>query len=430
MSVFIPKKIPQARPRPEATRAPPPPPRPVATPTPTQRGTPAPSRFEAATPTPVALDACRVPPTKDEAIARARALLEGEKLDRQSGTSVVVEDAPHVNDAQDVNGARAEAALTQLGDNTQLEAEALASLSAKDRGRYLAVKEALLAPSDGKPNGDPVAALALQAMLLEGKLPGERAMGSRDTLLGGLAKVTTQDLAEGIDRQQLLADLVQEVAVPEAVAQRNRGTCVPTSIEIQLIQRNPAEYVRLVSGLATPAGEVTTKGGDVLKREDGVLADGTLRSLPQKLLAPALMELGNGLADYNNEEDEHQGGDIDGQKGLTAGQADVILESLYGRDHAYQTTSSDEEKQAGTDFVLEELEKGRSVLVGLEWGDGGHKVLVTGTETRDGVEYLKVVNPWGREELIPKDDFQARLRNVNYDPNADFKSVWERLFGG
>ncbi|GMU59894.1 MAG: hypothetical protein AMXMBFR34_16570 [Myxococcaceae bacterium] len=375
------------------------------------------SDFQRAAPTPP-LDGKRTPPTKDQAIARARELLEGKALSREDGTSLVVEDAPYVNDKRDFKGPRADAALTQLGDNTQLEAEALSKLSAKDKARYLAVKESLLAPSDERPQGDPVAALALQTMLLEGRLPGDKALGGKDTLLGSLANVTKQELAEGVDRQLLLGDLVQEVAIPESVAQRGRGTCVPTSIEIHLLQNNPAEYVRLVSGLATPEGEVTTVGGDVLKREDGVLEDKTSRSVPQLLLAPALMELGDGLADYDNAADQHHGGNLDGKTGLTAAQADVVLESLYGHDFAFQSTGSAEEKKAGTDFVLEQVAAGHSPLVALKWGTGSHKLLVTGTETRDGVEYVKVINPWGRVELIPRDDFEARLQNVNYDPNA------------
>ncbi|MDP1826742.1 MAG: hypothetical protein Q8L48_25955 [Archangium sp.] len=405
---------------------PPPPktiPRPVSTPRPAPRQAPQPpkSRFEPPKPKGPSLDGQRPAVTRDEAIKRARELLEGPvKESKQADGSIVVEDAPYVNDAADVNGKRADEAARQIADNVALEGEALDKLSARDRARYLSVKKTLLEAGEGKPQGDPVAALALQTMLLEGKL---------DTpLLTNLSKLNQQELAPGIDRQQLLSDVVQEVAVPEAIAQRNRGTCVPTSIEIQLVQQNPAEYVRLIAGLATPAGEVTTAGGDVLKREDGVLEDGTSRSLSQKLLAPALMELGDGLADYNNEEDKHVGGTLDGKSGLTAAQADVVLESLYGHDFAFQTTGSNEEKKAGTDFVLQELDAGRDVLVGIKWGDGGHKVLVTGTETRDGVDYVKIINPWGREELIPRDDFEARLRNVNYDPAAPIRDVLDRIF--
>lgn len=370
------------------------------------------SAFEPARPKGPSLDAQRPNVTRADAIKRARELLEGPvKSTTQADGSIIVQDAPYVNDSKDLTGKRAEEAARQVADNVALEGEALDKLSAKDRARYLSVKKTLLAEGEGRPQGDPVAALALQTMLLEGKLPGGE-------LLKNLSKLNKQELAPGVDRQQLLSDVVQEVAVPEAIAQRNRGTCVPTSIEIMLVQQDPAEYVRLIAGLASPAGEVTTAGGDVLKREEGVLEDGTSRSLSQKLLAPALMELGNGLADYDNEADEHVGGALDGKSGLTAAQADAVLESVFGQDFAFHTTGNAEEKKAGTDFVLEELEAGRDVLVGIKWGTGGHKVLVTGTETRDGVEYLKIINPWGREELIPRDDFEERLRNVNYDPNS------------
>lgn len=361
------------------------------------------------------------PATREEAVTRARELLEGPvKAAKQADGSIVVEDPTDVNSSSDLRGRRAEEAARQVADNAALEGEALDKLSPQDRARYLALKKTLQTTSTDKPNGDPVAALALQAMLLEGKLPGGE-------LLKNLSKLNQQKLGEGIDRQQLLGDVVQELAVPEAIAQHNRGTCVATSIEIQLVQKDPAEYVRLVSGLASPEGQVTTRGGDVLKVEEGALTDTTGRSLSQRLLAPALMELGNGRADYSNADDKHHGGDVDGRSGLTAAQADVVLESLYGRDYAFLNTPGEKEKKAGTEFVLSELEAGRNVLVGLQWGTGGHKVLVTGTETRDGVDYVKIINPWGREELIPKDDFEQRLRNVNYDPAGPMRDLLGKL---
>jgi hypothetical protein len=66
--------------------------------------------------------------------------------------------------------------------------------------------------------------------------------------------------------------------------------------------------------------------------------------------------------------------------------------------------------------VLEEVAAGRSVLVGRDWNEGGHKV--TGTETRDGQEYVTIMNPHGKQESIARAEFEKRLRNVNYDPNA------------
>jgi hypothetical protein len=39
-------------------------------------------------------------------------------------------------------------------------------------------------------------------------------------------------------------------------------------------------------------------------------------------------------------------------------------------------------------------------------------------EEVDGVQYVKIINPWGREERIPRDDFQSRLQDINYDASV------------
>lgn len=394
----------------------------VATPKPSlpQRPAPPPPRerlFERSS-----FDTRPVPPrpvSRAEAIERARLLLEGPAVERpRADGSIIVKDPPYVNDPGEETDRRRLAALTQLRGNALVEAVALTRLSPEEREQYRETKAALLEPSEDRPNGDPTAALALQLMLLEGRLPGQNAVGGDQNLLDGLHTLATQELGPGVERQALLADTVQEVAVPEAIAQRGFGTCAPTAALVQLATHDPAEYVRLVSGLASPSGEVTTAGGDVLRVEEGALAGDRTRSVSQKLLAPALMELGNGDLDYSNEDDVHTDDEGNESVGMTARQVDVVLESLYGKDFAYLSTGSDEEKAAGADFIDDELEAGRDVLVGIKWGKGGHKVLVTGTEERDGETYYRIVNPWGQEELIPKDELESRLRNVNYDPNA------------
>ncbi len=377
-----------------------------------------PARAKPAAPTPASAfspaSAVRValrPPVVSDAVRHTRQVLERLITSKSPrGAGVVVEDAPDVNDPQDVSGRRAEEARAALATNTLAERVALMQLSESDRAAYLAVRRELL--RDG---GDPVAALALQTMLLEGRL------ARHPQLLANLQAVVSQALAPELDRQQLLADLVQEVAVPEAINQTSKGTCVPTAIGIQLAMNDPAEYVRLVSGLATPEGTVVTRGGDVLRREPGVFDDGTSRSTAQRLLAPALMELGNGDHEYDNGADQNQERVLwwtNEYQGLYPEQADRILESLYGRDFAYHSLGSQTERERAMDYVSERLAQGESVLVAVAWGDGGHQLLVTGTELVDGVEYVRYVNPWGRVERLPMSEFVERMRAVNYDPNA------------
>ncbi|KFA94021.1 hypothetical protein [Archangium violaceum] len=68
--------------------------------------------------------------------------------------------------------------------------------------------------------------------------------------------------------------------------------------------------------------------------------------------------------------------------------------------------------------------------VAVSWGDGYHKLLVTGTETIDGQEYIKYINPWGREERMPREEFEARLADINYDPRAQLQASLGGLGGG
>jgi len=42
-------------------------------------------------------------------------------------------------------------------------------------------------------------------------------------------------------------------------------------------------------------------------------------------------------------------------------------------------------------------------------------VVVTGTETVDGQQYVNYINPWGREERMTRDEFMDRLNNFNYE---------------
>lgn len=360
------------------------------------------SSFQAAKPTKVALQT-----PQQDAARRARQVLSASKPVGTQGT--VVEDPTDVNDGNDVSGPRADAARAELAANLVAEGTALGALSSTDRTSYLALKREL------QRGGDPVAGLALQTMLLEG------CFTKHPQLLANLNGVLMQPLTPEIPRHILLPELVQELATPASMNQTSKGTCVPTSINMQLAMNDPAEYVRLISGLATPEGSVVTRGGDVLQREPGVFEDGTVRSIPQKLLAPALMELGNGAHEYDNATDTHTGQFLwfkQESHGLSAERTDRALESLYGRDFAYHSTNSERDRSRALDFVREQVGSGGSVLTAVRWGDGAHEVLVTGTETRDGVEHVRYQNPWGTIEVMPMDEFKARMLFINYEAKS------------
>lgn len=177
-----------------------------------------------------------------------------------------------------------------------------------------------------------------------------------------------------------------------------------------------------MTGLASPEGSVELANGDTIQREADVIADdGSGRSISQRLMEPAFMEYADAKLDYQNEGDGQY--DPAGDKkhsGLYARQVDHLMEGVFNnKDYAYSNNiDSQEEKDAAWDEIQTQLEAGNRVPVGMDWGNGGHKVLVTGTETIDGVEYVNYINPWGQEERLPKDEFLDRLNNMHYDPNV------------
>ena len=351
--------------------------------------------------------------TEADALAEARDLLLGGPTDREENGAEILRDAPKVNSSLDTSekNARHVGAETQLEANAELEEARLAGLTEEDRASYDAVKQRCLDA------GDPVAALALQTMLFEGKLPGEVDRAGEGTTLDHLAALGDEstELAAGVDRDQLVCDLVQELATPSAIDQGGKGTCAPTTIAIQLALENPAEYARITAGLASPGGEVVLAGGQTLKREFLTARDdGSRRSAVQRLMAPAFMEMANGDENYVNRTDDGSG--------ATSEELDVLYEAVMGRPMSNAYFDTDEERAGGMDIIDTQLRAGATIPAGLEWDGGYHKVLVTGTETVDGQEYVTYINPWGREERMPREDFEARLTNVNYDP-------WKQLIG-
>ena len=102
------------------------------------------------------------------------------------------------------------------------EATALDKLNAKQRAEYEAVKKVC------EKANDPVAQLSLQKLLMEGSLPGEKDLKGGGNVLDNLSKLATSTtLAKGIDRSQLLTDVVQELATPSAISQGAIGSRVP-----------------------------------------------------------------------------------------------------------------------------------------------------------------------------------------------------------
>ncbi|HEX8706455.1 MAG TPA: hypothetical protein VF815_46905 [Myxococcaceae bacterium] len=310
-------------------------------------------------------------------------------------------------------------AKAQVEAHQKLEQDLLGQLPREDQQRYQAVKESLM----GSKGANPVAALALQKLLFEGRVPGGKDLKAEGNVLQHLAALAGEaPLHEDVNRKELLGQLVQELATPSAIAQGGRGTCAPTALSIDLNIHHPAEYARLMRGLATPKGEVELLSGQKLVREPDTSFedDNSGRALTQRLMAPALMEKSNGKDNYRDSAKKK-----DRNAGATAGELDELYDAVYGRDMKYmqgQKNRGEMMKQ-----IDSELKSGQNVMAGIYFDktgkEGGHKVLVTGTAREGGKDYIQYINPWGKQERMERAEFESRLKSINYDPNASQPST-------
>lgn len=360
------------------------------------------------------------------------------------------------------NQALRKEATAQIHANHDPESAALGKLSPEQRSQYEAVKALT--------RHDPQAQLALQLMLMEGKLTGEaKAHDGRD-LLGSLHALATQLVAKGIDQKALVNDLIKEVHLPEAINQMNRNTCTVTALEIKTALENPAEYARLVGGLATPHGRVTLANGQTLTRVHGTEhADDTPRTQSARLWEAALMNYGGKQAGvtYDNKADVFRKPDgstadiqrdanfinriqtgIDGtgnseQVNLKAGalaqlqadlKADVNTPQIRqikqriahspGKPLNVDGEMDDVRIHQLAPKVVADLQKltsrGKTVPVAIYYAKAGephgeHEVLVTGvSQDARGKQWVHYDNPWGQKERMPREDFEKRLLTAAY----------------
>ena len=332
-------------------------------------------------------------------------------------------------DAKDVNMLYGAAIGAQVRRNQLAESQRLAKWPPAQREAYSAVADAL--------RMEPAGRLALQTMLFEGRLPGKAANAEGDTTMSALAKLAKAPMHDSLRPDQVLSEAINEIHRPDAINQQDRGSCTMASVQIKLAKENPAEFLRLVRGLASPSGEVKLANGDAIVREPGTeVPDSSNRTAPARLFQAAMMEYGNGDLDYDNtmENQEYlaryrereglapdapvdpQDLHSDGSGGLSDAMVGSVVRALAGGrasvriDMRYDGVP---DPKPVMDNLRQGLAKGLAVPVGLDWGGrdangrihGGHEVLVT--RINQGRVYYH--NPWGQQESMAIAKFEERL---------------------
>lgn len=141
-----------------------------------------------------------------------------------------------------------------------------------------------------------------------------------------LEQLKTMELAPGIDRNELIRSIIANLRNPESINQGDRQTCSAAVVQAMLAKEDPAEYVRLMAGLASPKGEFKLKDGSILKRDPNYQL-GSGKSITDKLMQPALMQKAT-KGGYDSQNDRR----VDGKgQGLYASEQAQLMESVLGQ---------------------------------------------------------------------------------------------------
>jgi hypothetical protein len=210
---------------------------------------------------------------------------------------------------------------------------------------------------------------------------------------------------------------MQEIAFPSSISQQYRGTCTVTTAQILLARTHPAEYARIVAGLAAPGTEaVTMAGGGQWQREPGTETyDSSDRTASSRLFQAAAMEAMYPDGDYDNQLDKNRF--ADGHLGGGGGPSALagVVRDLFGPTAFVAARYMYESGGAGpfTDAIIEAATQGHPTLVALykaasaeaKDSGAGHNILVI-EATAEGVRFI---NPWGQVETVSKADLAGMV---------------------
>lgn len=232
----------------------------------------------------------------------------------------------------------------------------------------------------------------------------------RGSLLSNLHGIATQAPHEALTDEttsdEVLTSVLSEITRPyEKVNQSVYGTCTVTSMQFELARDQPAEYARLIRGLAGSEGRVQMAGGGELTIQQEYYdanVSGDSRSPSEILFQSAAMEYANGDDDYDASNDQSTNKRFwlvpdETYRGLNGEKQVRIASQLFGREYTNIAPDSDEEAQE----ALELLERFDSTgdtppaIVGVRMGDDDDPTFhaMTFDRVEDGKVYFR--NPWG-----------------------------------
>jgi len=144
----------------------------------------------------------------------------------------------------------------------------------------------------------------------------------------------------------LVGDVLSDIATPKDIEQGYAPTCTAASMQYELAKKAPAEYARLLAGLATD-GEVKMAGGGLLRVDVAHViqqsnASNDQRTDSEAVFQTAAMDFANGDDVFNVDRQRSEGGDRV-YRGLFPDQVRALVSQLFNESYVTEEVTSDAE---------------------------------------------------------------------------------------
>lgn len=208
-------------------------------------------------------------------------------------------------------------------------------------------------------------------------------------------------VASGLNRDEILRNVIHDVAWPSDIAQRSYSTCTAAALQMKLALERPAQYVTILTTLAQ-GKNYTTPGGAVMKPNSTWRNDSKEnRTQSARIVQNAIMNLGGQGLIWD---DTYNSANDDDENGLNWGEQTYALEQLFGNDD-YDNDGLLSSAASLYQYVEDEIARGRSAIVSFP----EHAVLVVGID-KTGAQPKVILNSWGRQFEMTRDEFEDYVK--------------------
>lgn len=263
--------------------------------------------------------------------------------------------------------ATAQAAATQANESAaQVEKTQQAVQDIQNRGQGLdlaIVNQALQSTGDPKVKED------LVSLVTDGKLT-EASKGAGNILDILVDLAGGGDTATGADKQDVMKNLVSDLARPERMVQgQGNKDCGGATAAYVLASESPAEYTRIVSDLATTGtAELTTNSANPPTLTVDQVQGGNGRPVTQELIQSSFVNYSDQKVSVNDAVKDVA------EKGLFASELEKGASDMLGKD--YDSMYIPDAGEAALDSTMRDYAKGEASRVLNEQVSSGAKAMV------------------------------------------------------